>query len=66
VRGLGYVGAADLLTFIFSAAVQITRLESGHAPSSSLAGWPLVLLIVGVVALAASALLAERASSSRE
>jgi hypothetical protein len=51
VRGLGYVGAVGLLTFIVSVGLQVTRLESGHAPIHSLGGWPIVLVVVGAVAL---------------
>jgi hypothetical protein len=53
-RGLGYVGGIGLLAFVASAGTQITRLESGHAPTHALAVWPLVLVIVGLAALAAS------------
>lgn len=51
VRGLGYVGAVGLLTFIVSVGLQVTRLESGHAPIHSLGGWPIVLVVVGAIAL---------------
>jgi hypothetical protein len=54
-RGLGYVGAAGLVAFVISVGAQITRIESGHAPSSSLAGWPLALVGIGAVALIAPA-----------
>jgi hypothetical protein len=54
-RGLGYVGAAGLVAFAISVGAQITRLESGHTPSGSLAGWPLALVGVGAVALIAPA-----------
>ncbi len=50
-RGLGYVGGAGLLAFVISVGAQITRIESGPAPSSSLSGWPLVLLGLGAIAL---------------
>jgi hypothetical protein len=55
-RGLGYVGGFGLLAFLISAGAQITRLESGRAPSTGVVGWPLALLIIGVVGLAAPAL----------
>ncbi len=55
-RGLGYVGAAGLFGFVISVSTQITRIESGHAPSSSLAGWPLALVGVGAIALIAPAM----------
>jgi hypothetical protein len=51
-RGVGYVGAVGLLGFLYSAGSQLTRLEAGHRVSHTVQGWPLVLLIVGVVALA--------------
>lgn len=56
VRGLGYVGGVGLLAFIVSVGAQLTRLESGRAPTGSIVGWPLVLLIIGVACLAAPAL----------
>jgi hypothetical protein len=56
VRGLGYVGAAGLLIFIVSVGLQVTRLESGRAPIHSLGGWPIVLVVIGAVGLAAPAL----------
>jgi hypothetical protein len=55
-RGLGYVGGVGLVAFLISAGVQITRLESGREPTTSLVGWPLALLVVGIVGLAAPAL----------
>jgi anaerobic C4-dicarboxylate transporter len=55
-RGLGYVGGVGLLAFLVSAGVQITRLESGREPTTSLIGWPLALLVIGIVGLAAPAL----------
>jgi hypothetical protein len=55
-RGLGYVGGFGLLAFLISVSAQITRLESGRAPTTSVVGWPLALLIVGVLGLAAPTL----------
>jgi hypothetical protein len=63
VRGLGYVGGAGLLAFLVSVGAQITRLEAGHAPSGSIVGWPLALLILGVAGLLAPAVL--RGTESR-
>jgi hypothetical protein len=60
VRGLGYVGGAGLIAFVISVGVQITRLEAGRSASHALAGWPLALLIIGVLALVLSAAGAER------
>jgi hypothetical protein len=56
IRGIGYVGGIGLLAFIISVGAQITRLESGHAPTSSIVGWPLALLIIGVAGLVVPAL----------
>jgi hypothetical protein len=55
-RGLGYVGGFGLLAFLISVSAQITRLESGRAPTTGVVGWPLALLIIGVVGLASPAL----------
>ena len=52
-RGLGYVGGVGLLAFLISVGAQITRAESGHAPTTSIVGWPLALLVIGLVGLAA-------------
>ncbi len=57
VRGLGYVGGAGLLAFLVSVGAQVTRIEAGHAPSSSIVGWPLALLILGLAGLLAPAVL---------
>jgi len=59
-RGLGYVGALGLVLFVASTGAQLTRVESGHAPSSSLWGWPLGLVIAGLVALLVPVLLRAR------
>jgi hypothetical protein len=56
IRGLGYVGGIGLLAFIISVAAQITRLEAGRAPTTSVIGWPLVLIVAGVVGLVAPVL----------
>jgi hypothetical protein len=53
VRGLGYVGGVGLLAFLISVGEQVTRLESGRAPTSHIVGWPLALLIIGLAGLAA-------------
>lgn len=55
-RGLGYVGGFGALMFIYSIAAEITRIESGKAHTASIVGWPLALLILGVVGLAAPVL----------
>jgi membrane-bound ClpP family serine protease len=59
-RGLGYVGGIGLLAFIVSVAAQITRLEAGRAPTASVVGWPLALILIGVAGLAAPALYRSR------
>jgi hypothetical protein len=53
VRGLGYVGGVGLLAFLISIGEQVTRLESGRTPTTSIVGWPLALLIIGLAGLAA-------------
>ncbi len=55
-RGLGYVGGVGLFAFLVSVGAQVTRIESGRAPTSSLAGWPLALLVLGALGLLAPAL----------
>ena len=57
VRGLGYVGAIGLFAFVLSAGLQITRLESGHTPTTSAGGWPLILLIIGAAGVLGSLLM---------
>jgi hypothetical protein len=52
-RGLSYVGVFGLLAFLISVGAQVTRLESGHGPTSAIVGWPLFLLIAGVLGLMA-------------
>jgi hypothetical protein len=49
VRGLAYVGGIGLLAFIVSVGAQITRLESGRSGTADIVGWPLALLVLGVV-----------------
>jgi hypothetical protein len=50
-RGLGYAGGLGILTFMISVGAQVTRLESGRAPQTSVGGWPIVLIVIGCVAL---------------
>jgi hypothetical protein len=52
-RGPGYVGVLGILLFLISTAAQLGRAASGHPPSHSVLGWPLVLLLLGVAGLAA-------------
>jgi hypothetical protein len=56
VRGLGYVGGIGLFAFVVSVGAQITRLEAGRSPTAGIVGWPLALLIIGFVGLAAPTL----------
>lgn len=55
-RGIGYVGALGVGAFIISVGVQITRLQSGRLPTHDVLAWPLILVALGAVALAASLL----------
>ena len=50
-RGLGYAGGLGILTFIVSVGAQVTRLEAGRAPQTGAGGWPIVLIVIGCVAL---------------
>ena len=52
-RGLGYVGAAGLLAFLVSVAAQLTRIQAGHARTTDIVGWPLVLLLLGAAGVVA-------------
>jgi hypothetical protein len=56
-RGLGYAGGLGIVTFLVSVGTQVTRLEAGHAPQTGIGGWPIVLIVIGSVALLAPALL---------
>ncbi|TMK24063.1 MAG: hypothetical protein E6G62_09380 [Actinobacteria bacterium] len=66
VRGLAYVGGIGLVAFAVSVGAQITRLGSGQAPTGSVVGWPLALLLIGVAGLAAPALSRRRPSGRVE
>jgi hypothetical protein len=55
-RGMGYVGGFGILAFILSVGFQFDRLYADKAPTGSLAGWPLALLILGALGLSASSL----------
>ena len=54
-RGLGYVGGFGLFAFVISVGSELTRVAAGHAPSHSLLGWPIVLVVLGLLALFAPA-----------
>jgi hypothetical protein len=56
VRGLGYVAAIGVGSFIISAGAQITRLQSGRGPTHDVLVWPLLLVILGGCALLVSLL----------
>jgi hypothetical protein len=62
VRGMGYAGAIGLLTFALSAGVRITRTQTGLTTTSSIVGWPLALMLLGVAGLVASALAPRRSA----
>jgi hypothetical protein len=52
VRGPAYVGFVGLLAFTYIQGIEINALLEGDEPDSSVAGWPLILLLVGAAALA--------------
>lgn len=56
-RGLGYAGGLGIVTFLVSVGAQVTRLETGHPLRTGIGGWPIVLIVVGGVALLAPVLL---------
>lgn len=56
VRGLGYVGGVGLLGFLTSVGSQLAHIQPGKAVSSSIVGWPLALILIGLAGLAAPAL----------
>ena len=51
VRGPAYVGFVGLLAFAIIQGAEVNALLEGDEPDSSVAGWPLILLLVGVAAL---------------
>jgi hypothetical protein len=55
-RGPGYVGTFGLALFLISVGTQLTRLEASRGSSSSVLGWPLVLVLLGVAGLLAPTL----------
>jgi hypothetical protein len=50
-RGLGYAGGLGIATFLLSVGAQVTRLEAGHPLKTGVGGWPIVLIVIGGVAL---------------
>jgi hypothetical protein len=52
-RGLGYVGTAGLLIFTLSVGKELARVEHYNAANHTLLGWPIVLVALGLLALAA-------------
>jgi hypothetical protein len=63
VRGPAYVGGLGLIAFIFSAGAQIVRLLDGESVGSVWA-WPIILLVLGAVLLAAGFLRSSGPSST--
>lgn len=51
-RGPAYVGFFGLLAFAILQAAEVNALLEGEEPDRSFAGWPLILLLIGAVALA--------------
>ena len=56
-RGTAYVGFFGLLTFAILQGAEVNALLEGEQPDSSFAGWPLVLLLLGIGALVAGMVL---------
>jgi hypothetical protein len=52
-RGPTYVGAIALLAFVISVGVQLVKLFGGDQADGAFVGWPLLLLVLGGVALLA-------------
>jgi hypothetical protein len=61
VRGPAYVGFVGLVLFALTVGLEVNALLKREPPDGSLAGWPLALLLIGGVALAAG-VAAERRS----
>jgi len=59
MRGPAYVGGLGLAIFVFIVGLDL----DDDSPSGAIAGWPLILLLLAVAALAASVLLPARDSS---
>jgi hypothetical protein len=51
-RGPAYVGFIGLLAFAILQGAEVNALIEGEQPDSSVAGWPLILLLLGAAALA--------------
>ncbi len=51
-RGLGYVGAIGLLAFTVDVSLRVTEGSTTEVTSSALAGWPLALLLLGLIGIA--------------
>ncbi len=51
-RGLGYVGAVGLLAFTVDVSVRVGEGSTSEVTPSALAGWPLALLLIGVIGVA--------------
>ncbi len=65
-RGPSYVGAIGLAAFVGLAGSNIVALAAGHFDDrEKLAGWPLLLLVLGIGALAASFFLPREGAAPR-
>lgn len=62
VRGPAYVGFVGLLIFALVIGFEVNALLEREQPDGSLAGWPLALLLIGGVALAAGVAAERRAN----
>ena len=57
-RGAGYVGAAGFFAFVYLTGENVVAQAKGNADDvEKFAGWPLLLLLLGIAALAASFLI---------
>jgi hypothetical protein len=56
LRGMGYVGGFGIVMFVLNVGFQFDRIYTDKAPTASLAGWPLALLILGALGLIAAAM----------
>src|SRR3954453_10065376 len=65
-RGPSYVGALGLAVFVGLTGSNIVALARGHADDrEKLAGWPLLLLLVGIAAVAASFVMPREGAGGR-
>jgi len=65
-RGPSYVGAIGLATFVGLTGANVVALANGHNDDrEKLAGWPLLLLLLGIAGLVASFLLPREGAGPR-